>query len=177
MADQPPKETTVDRLPLSIFEFAKADAADAWQVVNDNVMGGRSQGGFQIEDQVQVFAGRTNTNGGGFSSIRARGLRLDLSEREGIVARVRGDGREYTLLLETAERAWFFRVSYWSKFQPPAGEWTEVRLPFDSFYPTRMGQRLEGRPLDTSDIRGIGLMIYDKQDGPFRLDVDWIGAY
>ena len=43
----------------------------AWQTVNDNVMGGRSRGGHTREGGTLVFAGSTNTRGGGFSSIRA----------------------------------------------------------------------------------------------------------
>ena len=38
-----------------------------WRTVNDNVMGGRSRGGFDVDDGVLIFAGSTNTNGGGFS--------------------------------------------------------------------------------------------------------------
>lgn len=65
-------------------------------MVNDNVMGGRSEGGFDQEPGRLVFAGRTNTRGGGFSSVRTKPLALDLSEYEGIRVRVKGDGRRYT---------------------------------------------------------------------------------
>ena len=42
-----------------------------WRIVNDNVMGGRSRGHFEISEQSLSFFGTTNTNGGGFSSIRS----------------------------------------------------------------------------------------------------------
>ena len=64
-----------------------------WIVVNDNVMGGRSNGGFDIDGGELRFAGSTNTNGGGFSSIRTGRLDLDLASHDGVVLRVRGDGR------------------------------------------------------------------------------------
>ena len=32
-------------------------------------------------------------------------------------------------------------------------------------------------PLKREKIESIGVMIYDKKDGPFRLEVDWIKAY
>ena len=31
--------------------------------------------------------------------------------------------------------------------------------------------------ITAADIDSLGLMIYDKQDGPFLLHVDWIGVY
>ena len=42
-----------------------------WRIVNDNVMGGRSIGDFKISEESLSFFGATNTNGGGFSSIRS----------------------------------------------------------------------------------------------------------
>ena len=42
-----------------------------WRIVNDNVMGGRSRGDFEISEESLSFFGVTNTNGGGFSSIRS----------------------------------------------------------------------------------------------------------
>ena len=42
-----------------------------WRIVNDNVMGGRSRGDFEISEESLSFFGATNTNGGGFSSIRS----------------------------------------------------------------------------------------------------------
>ena len=75
-----------------------------WIVVNDNVMGGRSEGGFETDNGELGFAGSTNTNGGGFSSIRSRPVQADLSAFEGIQLRVRGDGRRYTWRLTTDAR-------------------------------------------------------------------------
>ena len=55
---------------LLIFDFSEDDIHEKWIVVNDNVMGGRSKGGFAFIKNKLVFSGSTNTNGGGFSSIR-----------------------------------------------------------------------------------------------------------
>ena len=32
-------------------------------------------------------------------------------------------------------------------------------------------------PLDKDKIQSIGVMIYDKKDGPFQLHIDWINTY
>ena len=144
----------------------------SWVVVNDNVMGGRSEGGFEIEKGILVFTGATNTDGGGFSSIRSRPEKLGLGGRSAIRLRVRGDGRTYTFRLDTGNS----RASYWANFETKKGEWVEVRLPFDSFLPRWRGSLLDLPPPDPAEVAGVGLMIYDKRDGEFRLEVDWIRA-
>ena len=55
-----------------VHNFKENDASSKWVTVNDNVMGGRSKGGFVIKKDRLIFSGATNTNGGGFSSIRTK---------------------------------------------------------------------------------------------------------
>jgi hypothetical protein len=148
-----------------------------WYVVNDNVMGGRSEGDFKHMQEGLFFAGRTNTNGGGFSSIRTKALQLDLSSHAGIRLRVKGDGRRYTWRLTTAAR-WRGRlVSYWADFDTRDGEWHTVDIPFSSFVPRFRGYQLDGPVLDAAGISGMGLMIYDNKDGPFELQLASVHAY
>ncbi len=156
-----------------------ADSPDlGWYVVNDNVMGGRSEGGFSIEDGELYFAGSTNTRGGGFSSIRTGELALDLSAHEGIRLKVLGDGRRYTWRLTTGARVYGRPFAYWAEFDTSDnGEWQAVDVPFPAFIPQFRGARLAGPALDPSRITGMGLMIYDKQDGPFELKLASIHAY
>ena len=162
---------------LLVTDFTPDSPDLGWYVVNDNVMGGRSEGGFDEQSGVLVFAGSTNTNGGGFSSIRTHPMRLDLSTHAGIQLRVMGDGRRYTWRLTTAAR-WRGRpVSYWADFDTTDGEWTTVNIPFSNFVPRFRGYPLDGPELDTKLITGMGLMIYDKQDGPFRLHLASVHAY
>ena len=155
-----------------------ADSADlAWYVVNDNVMGGRSEGDFERMPGELRFTGSTNTNGGGFSSIRTGPLQLDLSDQDGIRVAVKGDGRRYTWRLTTAASRRGRSVSYWAEFETQKGTWTTVDLPFASFIPRFRGQQLDGPVLDPEQITGMGLMIYDNQDGPFELSMSSVHAY
>lgn len=162
---------------LLLAEFPQSTGDLPWYPVNDGVMGGRSEGGFRLEDDALVFAGTTNTDGGGFSSIRSESRPLDLEAWDGIRLRIRGDGRTYTFRLTTAgARTGRDRISYWADFDTRE-RWEIVDVPFHRFRPRRRGRWLEGPALEPSAIDGLGLMIYDKRDGPFRLDVDWIRAY
>ncbi len=148
-----------------------------WFIVNDNVMGGRSDGDFAVEDGELHFEGRTNTRGGGFSSIRANRMALDLSEFAGIRLRVMGDGRRYTWRLATNARWRGREISYWADFDTVSGEWITVDIPFTRFVPKFRGMQLDGPALDTAKITGMGLMIYDRQDGPFDLRLRNVRSY
>ena len=57
---------------LMLTDFTSSSSDLGWYVVNDNVMGGRSEGDFEQHKGELSFTGRTNTNGGGFSSIRTK---------------------------------------------------------------------------------------------------------
>ena len=145
-----------------------------WRVLNDSVMGGRSRGGFSVDDGILLFTGATNTNGGGFSSIRTRTRELRLQDQdEGLHMRIRGDGRTYTFVLESED----LRATYWAFFPTVKDEWLDLRLPFTEFWPNWRGMRLDGPLLDKPAIDALGIMIYDNQDGDFKLEVDWIKSY
>ncbi len=161
---------------LLITDFSPATADLRWRTVNDNVMGGRSEGGFEIRSGVLHFSGSTNTRGGGFSSIRTGPMQLDLSQYHAVRLRVRGDGRRYTWRLTTDARYYGRPVSYWADFDTVAGTWLSVDVPFSRFVPRFRGSELAGPPLDTGTITGMGLMIYDKRDGPFELEMASIHA-
>ena len=165
------------REKLMFTDFTPDTPDLEWYVQNDNVMGGRSKGGFEVTSGQLIFAGSTNTNGGGFSSIRTRPFKLDLSAFDGIELRLKADGRRYTWQLQTNARNRGYRVSYWAEFDTPDGDWDTVRIPFSRFYPQFRGFELDGPPLDPSDITEFGLYIYDKKDGPFELRLDSIAGY
>jgi hypothetical protein len=155
-----------------------ADTEDfGWYVVNDNVMGGRSQGNFTIRDGRLTFTGRTNTRGGGFSSLRTAGPGADLTSYDGIRLRIRGDGRRYIWQLTTKAEFRGRPVRFWAGFDTVADTWTTVDVPFSDFVPRFRGTNLDDIPLDVSRVTGMGLMIYDGRDGPFAIEVDSVESY
>ena len=162
---------------MLLADFADSSVDLGWYVVNDDVMGGRSTGGFSLEKGELYFAGNTNTNGGGFSSIRTGSMQLNLSSYAGVRLHLRGDGRRYTWRLTTSARRRGRQVSYWADFETRKGEWHTVDIPFSSFVPRFRGMQLDGPALDTNQITSMGLMIYDKQDGPFKLHISSMRAY
>jgi hypothetical protein len=160
-----------------ITDFTSDSLDLGWYVQNDNVMGGRSKGDFEQTQGELIFAGSTNTNGGGFSSIRTQPFRLDLSSHNGIRLRLKGDGRRYIWQLQTNARWRGRRISYWADFETRAGELSTVNIPFSRFFPQFQGYKLDGPKLDPGQITEMGLYIYDQQDGPFELHLVSIDAY
>ena len=170
-ADDSPGSETV------LTDFTRGSADFGWYVLNDNVMGGRSEGGVEQESDQLLFTGSTNTRGGGFSSIRTSDLQLDLSLHDGIRLTVRGDGRRYTWRLTTSARRRGRPVAYSAEFDTRDGAWITVDIPFSEFVPKFRGYRLDGPALDTSRVTGMGLMIYDGRDGPFELQLAAVSAF
>ena len=162
---------------LMLTDFTSVSSDLGWYVVNDNVMGGRSEGDFEVVQGELNFTGRTNTNGGGFSSLRTKPVQLDLSDHDGIQLHVKGDGRRYTWRLTTAARWRGSQVSYWADFETRDGTWSTINIPFSDFIPRYRGYQLDGPALDPGQITGMGLMIYDNQDGPFELRMAGVHAY
>ena len=162
---------------LSLTGFT-ADSPDfGWYVQNDNVMGGRSEGGFAIASEELIFSGNTNTNGGGFSSIRTQPLELDLSAYTGIRVKVKADGRRYPWGIQT-DALWRGRqINYWADFDTLADQTMVIDIPFVNFLPQFRGFKLDGPELDTGQIAEFSLYQYDKTDGPFALRLISVEAY
>ena len=138
-------------MATTLLDFDDAAEAAAWYAVDDVVMGGVSRSGFDLsEPGIARFSGRVSLeNGGGFASVRTPPRDWDAAGATAFVLRVRGDGRSYKLTVRTGDG--FDGVQYQARFAPPAGEWTEVRLPVASFVPTFRGRALAGvPPLDSA---------------------------
>lgn len=164
----------------SVTEFAPQENEKfAWQVVNDGVMGGLSKGQITITDAgTMKFAGDLSLeNNGGFSTVRSSNVDLNLSNDLGLLLLVKGDGRTFEARLATEERFRRMEVSFSGKFQTTKGKWQQVKIPFSDFNASFRGTELPDRRLNPAKIKRIGILLGDKQNGPFNLEIDWIRTY
>ena len=150
-----------------------------WRITDDRVMGGRSQGKFEITNQGTMrFSGNLSLeNNGGFSSVRSGGVSFDLSDSEGLALRVKGDGRKYQLRLGTEARYRSWDVSFSAGFQTKKDTWVNVRIPFSDFKAGFRGRSLDQVSFDPSKIRRLGILLGDKKPGRFEVEIDSISAY
>ena len=163
---------------MLLFDFTHEDAIGAWVSVNDVVMGGVSNGRLEATGNGTVaFTGFVSLEqGGGFASVRSRPQEHDLGGKSGLQLRVRGDGQRYKVNLKTDLRT--NGVLYTAIVETRSGEWQTLRLSFGDFKPTLRGRFLpEAAPLDPSLVTSLGLMISDRQAGPFRLELTAIEAF
>ena len=161
----------------TLFDFQAATNSPAWEVVNDDVMGGVSTSQFQVlTNRYAVFIGTVRLeNNGGFASVRSAPVRENLTGLTAFVLRVRGDGRRYKFSVRTG--AGFDTPLYQCSFTTKQGEWEEHRLAFSDFVPTFRGRVLtDVPPLNPAKVNSVGFLIADKQAGPFRLEIGWIKA-
>ena len=161
--------------PKVLFDFTGADTAKEWQNVNDGVMGGISEGKFKITDKktLEFFGTLSLANNGGFASVRTKAKKLGLEKGDTLVAKVKGDGREYSLNLYLNKPLTAF--SYRATVQTKKDEWIEVTIPLDKFEATSFGRVVKDAGAAKPDeIDALGFMLGDKKAGPFKIEVEWI---
>ena len=159
---------------IELFNFVAGEPR--WYTVDDNVMGGVSNSNVAIaEPDYLSFSGMMSLeNNGGFASARSEWQPIDLSNSDGILLRVLGDGNSYRLRIRTAatER----NISYNALFDTTPNNWQPVYIPFADMVPTYFGYVLDVGPIDKASIGSFGFMLSDKQPGEFELLVDWMRA-
>jgi uncharacterized surface protein with fasciclin (FAS1) repeats len=160
-----------------LFDFSGASDG-AWPSVNDDVMGGISRGASRTTDNgTFLFVGALSLeNNGGFSTVRSPATDLGLSGWDGLVMRVRGDGRSYNVSAMTDDRRG--ELHRWEMpFDTEPDEWIEVRVPFDDLDHRVMGWTIPDGPINPATIRSLAFGISDKNTQPFALEIDWIKTY
>jgi monofunctional biosynthetic peptidoglycan transglycosylase len=161
--------------PEVLFDFTNPDAAKEWQTVNDGVMGGVSEGKLKVtaEKTLEFFGTLSLENNGGFASVRTKAKKLNLEKGDTLVAKVRGDGREYSLNLYVKKPLTAF--SYRAMVQTKKDEWIEIKVPLDQFEATSFGNLVkDAGPVNPTEVNAIGFLLGDKKAGPFKLEVEWV---
>jgi len=160
---------------LTLFDFTGVDDVKEWQTVNDGVMGGVSDGRFKITDTktMEFFGALSLANNGGFASVRTKPKKLNLEKGDTLVAKVRGDGREYMLNLYPARSQ--VAYSYRAAMATKKNEWIEVKIPWESFAATSFGRVVKNAgAVKPAEINSLGFMLSDKKAGPFKLEIEWV---
>ena len=179
---------TVTEACLVDLRHPTAALKELWGALDDVVMGGVSSSQAQWDDGL-MFTGNVSTeNSGGFASIRTRNVDppMNLSQWQGTVLHLRGDGQRYKWILRDSP-GWDSLAYIWPFDTTPAAP-TVVRAPFQDMVATfRARSKPDASPLNPSQICSMQLMLskfeYDGdlnptfKPGPFKLNVSQIGVY
>ena len=159
-------------LAQEVYDFSPENKSGDWFVVDDRVMGGRSQGNVGLSEEGHgIFQGKVSLeNNGGFSSIRARMQELETKDYSAFKIRLKGDGKNYQFRVRSQLNE---RHSYQYEFQT-TGEWQEVTVPFDKMIPTFRGMRLSLPNYPGEFLRECSFLVSNKKNESFRLEIDKI---
>ncbi len=158
--------------PMTIFDFTIDSSLDSWYIMDDVVMGGRSDGNMKInEDGHGLFHGDVSLeNNGGFSSVRYRPELLDVSDYKSCKLRVKGDGKSYQFRIKSDA---YDRFSYIYSFDT-TGEWETVVIPLHDMYPSFRGRRLDMDNYSGQTLAELAILIGNKKNESFQLEIDKI---
>ena len=152
-----------------LFDFADPAAMRGWQVEDDVVMGGRSQGKLTRDPAgYLVFHGEVSLeNSGGFSSVQCYFDPLDVSAYRNAVIRLKGDGKDYRFIVESEKDARHYYVTEFAT----NGEWQEITIPLRKMYPMRRGDRLDIPDYPGQTLAQIRFMIANGRAEFFKLEI------
>lgn len=155
-----------------VYDFSTESKPGDWFVVDDGVMGGRSQGQVGLSEEGHgIFQGTVSLeNNGGFSSIRTRMDELETGDYAAFKIRLKGDGKNYQFRVRSRLNE---RHSYQYEF-PTTGQWQEVTVPFNQMIPTFRGMRLNLPNYPGEVLRECSFLISNKKNESFRLEIDRI---
>lgn len=150
-----------------LLDFSKPEVVLAFQVVNDDVMGGVSMSRISPAAGSMLFDGTVSLeNNGGFASFRGP-VRFPAGCGM-LLLTVRGDGRRYKLTLKLDDRPG--TAQYQASFVAPP-EWQTLRFKPDDFAASFRGRAVAAPALRFGDVQYFGLLISDQQAGAFRIEV------
>ena len=154
-----------------VMDFSDPDVARRLWVVNDGVMGGVSQSRFRHDAEGVTFEGEVSLrNNGGFASLRGPVAWADGTSA--LELAVHGDGKRYRLLLrmDSAPGAASYQCDF-DALGPQTHRFTAA-----DFQATFRGRLVSAAPLVFARVVEFGVLIADKQEGPFGLQLRHIQA-
>tara|TARA_B100000809_G_C15097476_1_gene515584 strand:+ start:241 stop:732 length:492 start_codon:yes stop_codon:yes gene_type:complete len=154
----------------TLFDFNTNADISNWRILDDVVMGGRSNGSFEINDEGHgKFYGTVSLeNNGGFSSLRYRFKTKDVSAYSNVILRVKGDGSNYQFRVKTSSGDY---ASYIYEFETTT-DWMTIEIPFTAMDPRFRGRRINAPNFPGEELQEIAFLIGNKREQSFEFLID-----
>ena len=156
----------------TIYNFNPHSDISPWQVIDDDVMGGKSSGNFDSNKKGHgVFHGKVSLkNNGGFSLLRYQFKKIKTVSYTKIVIYLKGDGKLYQFRIKAKATDYY---SYISLFKT-TNKWETIEIPLSEMYPAFRGRKLDMANYSNDGIEQIAFLIGNKKAEGFTLIIDSI---
>ncbi|XP_074005664.1 complex I intermediate-associated protein 30, mitochondrial [Numenius arquata] len=179
-----------------LWEFRSQEDLNKWVISSDVEIGGKSEVYLTLgrNNQAALLYGTLNTEVprdgetkySGYCSMRAkppvgsfaRKKYYDWSNFNSLYLRVRGDGRPWMVNIYTDPYFSHQKDDLYNYFMFTRGGpyWEEIKIPFSKFFLSSRGRVQDDQhPIWLDKVSTLGFTIGDKVDGPFQLEIDFIG--
>ena len=162
----------ITQTSMTLFDFNSDCDISNWRIVDDVVMGGRSNGSFKINDSGNgLFFGKVSLeNNGGFSMVQYRFDTKKVSSYTKVCIKLKGDGKTYQFRIKKNNED---EHSYIASFVT-SKNWETIEIPFDSMYPAYRGRKLDIPNYKGKQMEMIAFLIGNKKAEAFNLEIDSI---
>lgn len=152
------------------------DKTNDWVMISDNIMGGVSSSKLEFnEDALKLSGDISLDNFGGFSSVKTKFKKVDLSAYKGIRIRHKSNNQKFAFTLEVTQN-WTL-PNYKGAFSNNQQlEWEISTIYFKDFKEYQIGEPT-GEKLNLGLLQNIvrmGVITTEKKEGPFSLEIDYI---
>jgi len=157
---------------MVLFDFQKDKNLSTWVVVDDTVMGGRSKGNLEINDEgYALYSGKVSLeNNGGFSSLRYQFDRKNVESYTTASIRLKGDGKRYQFRVKSNQNDYYSYIYYFTT----TGEWETIEIPLHEMKPSFRGRELDIPNYDGQVMEELAFLIANYKAESFRLEIDKI---
>ncbi|XP_034713505.1 complex I intermediate-associated protein 30, mitochondrial [Etheostoma cragini] len=180
-----------------LWEFRGPESLEQWTVSSDQEIGGQSEVHLKLgrNHNTCLLYGTLSstapkdgeTRYSGYCTMRSkqplasfdRKEHYDWSSFNTLHLRVRGDGRPWMINIATETYFSHQKDDIYNYFLYTRGGpyWQDVKIPFSKFFLTHRGRIQDDQhPLWLDKVNTIGFTLGDKADGPFQLEIDFIGV-
>jgi len=157
---------------MTLFNFDSKSDISNWRIVDDVVMGGRSNWYFKINDSGNgIFLGDVSLeNNGGFSMVQYGFDTKKVSNYTKVCIKLKGDGKTYQFRIKENNSDYY---SYVTSFET-SKDWETIEITFNSMYPAFRGRKLDDANYSGEQMEMIAFLIGNKKAEAFNLEIDSI---
>ncbi len=157
------------------IDFGEQKDGQDWMIVNDGVMGGLSDSKAELRNNSLFFEGHISLeNNGGFASLRKSGERLDISTFQKVNIRFKSKGRTFALRLTSSDSYWkpFFK----QEFESTSDDWEILEFNLADFKEYTINGETGNKLIPETETKTfrLGIILFDKKEGPFEIEIDYI---